>query len=72
MFVSLGSTSLIVGPPYTSLISPCLCFAGSRYRHTVPLGFGTVTKLLHHSAIPSTHSGANIKYSCSLSNSFFE
>ena len=40
---------------------------GSKYRQTVPLGFGTIRKLSHHSSVSFTPSGVVICCSCSHS-----
>ena len=53
-FVSTGNTSLTARPLCTGLISTWLSPVGTKYRWTVPFGFGIVTKLLHHSAVSST------------------
>ena len=45
-WAGLGSISLIVGHLCTSLMSTRLILAGLRCSHTVPLGFGMITKLL--------------------------
>ena len=47
-FVGLGSTSFIVGPLCTGLMSAWLSLMGVRHRQAVPLHVGSMTKLLHH------------------------
>ena len=68
MIVSLGSMSFNVGVPCIGLINT-LSFLGSKHRCTIPLGFGTKMKLLHHSVVSSIPSGPVFFCSCSLSNS---
>ena len=51
------------------LINAWFSHAGSKHNLTLPLALGTNTKLLHHSYISLTPSGAIISCCCSLSNS---
>ena len=67
--LSLGSISFSVGPLCISLINAWLSCAGSKHSCTLPFALGTTTKLLHHSAISSTPSGAMMSSSCSHSSS---
>ena len=54
---NFGKISLSVGPLWTGLISAWLSLSGSRHSLTLPLGFGTSLKLLHHSAISHMPNG---------------
>ena len=60
MFLSMGTIQFIIGPLHIGLSGTSLSPAGSRHRYTVPLGLGTMTKLLHYLAILSPPSGASI------------
>ena len=66
VFINLWSTSFVVGPLCTGLISAWLSLAISRQKCNVLLD--TMTKLLPHLAILSP-CGASIWCSCSLSSS---
>ena len=68
-FVHFVNISLMVVPLYTGLISAWLSLAGSRHRQMVPFCFGTVTKLLFHSAVSSPPRRRIIYCSCRCSTS---
>ena len=61
---SLCSMAFNIDPFYIGYISALLSLAGSWHSHTVPMGFGTTIKLLHHSAISSIPSENSIYCSC--------
>ena len=69
LLLSLVSISFSVGPLCIGLINAWLSHAGSKHSHTLPFALGTNTKLLHHSAISSTPSGAMMSISSSQSRS---
>ena len=58
-----------VGPLCIGLISAWFNHTGSKHSLTFPLALGTSRKLLHHSDVSSTPSGAVMCCFCSLSNS---
>ena len=60
MHVSLSSLSFSVGAVCTGLMNGWLSLVWSRHDQTVPLGLGTMTKVLHHLAVSSTPYGASI------------
>ena len=64
--------SMIVGPLCTHPMRAWLSLMGSRQRHTVLFALGTMTEMLHHSAVSNTPSGANICSPCSLSSFFLK
>ena len=69
--LSFGRISFRVDPLCIGLISAWFRHAGSRHNLTLPLALVTNTKLLHHSDVLSTPSGAIMYSFCSLSNSSF-
>ena len=64
----LGSMSFNVEPLCMGHINAWFNHAGCKHNLTLPLALGINTKLLHHSDISSTLSGAVISSCCSLSN----
>ena len=57
-FVSLGSMSFHVSHLGTDFIRAWSGLAGSKHKHIMPLGLGTVIKLLHISAISSPNAAS--------------
>ena len=53
IFVSYGNISLIVVSLCIGLISNGLSLSGSKHGQKIPFNLGTITKLLHHSAVLS-------------------
>ena len=68
--ISLESMSFNVGTLCIGLINAWLSLFGSKPRWTVPLGFGTVMKLLHSLVISSTLIGPAFVATVVFSNSF--
>ena len=66
----LGECIIDGGTLCTCLMSTWLSLVGSRHSHTVPLGLGMRTKLLHYSIILSITKGTIVSSFCNLSNSF--
>ena len=68
--LGFGHMSFSLGPLCMGLISAWFSCAGSKHSLTLPLALDTSTKLLHHSDISLTPSGAIMSCCCSLSNSY--
>ena len=66
---NFGKISLSVGPLWTGLISAWFSLAMFRHSLTLPLGFGIMTKLLHHSAISYMPKGVIMSSCWDLFNS---
>ena len=66
--VSFRNMSFTAGPLLTGYVNAWLNFDGSRHSLTFSSGFGTPTKLLHHS-VSSIPMGVIISYCCSHSRS---
>ena len=67
--LNFGSKSLSIGPLCTSFINAWFSLARSKHSLTFPFGFGTNTKLLHHSTAFPMPSGAVMSCYCRHSNS---
>ena len=67
--VSCENISLTVGPLWTCYMSGWWSIAGSKHNLTIPIGFGSNTKLLHQSAVIFSPSDMMMSCLCSYSSS---